>query len=67
MAPQQAGLDQEAQVTRDPRLALPEDLDQFAHRELGVGAEAQDAKPSGLARRAQALEKLVHFGFHNSR
>ena len=50
-------LDQELQMTRDARLRLAEDGDQFADRQFGRLKQAEDAQPRLLARRLETGEQ----------
>ncbi len=60
MARQQSGLDQQTQMTRNPRLALAENLDQLTDREFGMGAQPENSEPGCFPRGAQTLQKLFH-------
>src|SRR6516162_1560485 len=52
-AVEQAGLTQKLQVTRYPRLALPQNLRKLAHGELTAGAKDDEPQPGRLGHRAQ--------------
>jgi len=56
----QAGLAEQLQVARDPRLALAEDPGEVGDGEVAVGAERQQPKPGRLARRAERRQQVVH-------
>ena len=47
-------------MARDARLALADDLDQFADRELGLAQEQQQAQAGGIARGTQHRYQTVH-------
>ncbi len=57
---QQPRLDQELQVARDARLALPEDLDELRDAELRVSAEREQPQPGRLPGGAQSREQSLH-------
>ena len=50
---QQPDVAQELEMTRDPRLALPDDLADLAHRQLGPGEEREQAQPRRLGGRTE--------------
>ena len=54
------GIAEDADVARDPRLALPQHLREFAHRQLHVRQQAHDAQPCRVGKRAQERVDL-HF------
>ena len=60
---QEPGLHQQLQVTGHPRLALAEDLDQLAHRQVAVRAEAEDPESGPLGGGAQPLKQMFHREF----
>ena len=53
-------LAQQLQMARHARLALPEDLRQFADRQLAAGAQNQEAQSRRLGHRAQGGEHFAH-------
>ena len=57
---EQTGLAEQLQMAGNARLALPEDLRQFADRQLAAGAQHQEAQPRRLGHRAQGGEHLAH-------
>ena len=50
---EEAGLAQQLQVTRNPWLALPQDLGKLAHRQLTARAENDEPQPGRFGYRAQ--------------
>lgn len=56
----QAGLAQKLEMARDTRLALADNFDQFADRELGLAQQQKQAQPRRVARRTQHGYKPVH-------
>ena len=55
----QAGLGEEPQMARNPRLRLAQDGGEVRHRELGLGEQRENAQPGGLAGGLQrAVERL---------
>ena len=57
LARRQTRLDQKLEMTRDPRLRLSKDCDEFADSQLGCLKEAEDAKPRLLASRLEASKQ----------
>jgi hypothetical protein len=51
----EAGLDQDPDVPRDPRLALPEHLGELAHRQLHRAEQGEDPEASGIAKGTEDL------------
>ena len=45
----QAGLGQQPQMPRQPRLRLAQDFGEVGHRQFGLGQQRQDAQPRRLA------------------
>ena len=69
-AVEEAGFAEQFQMTRHTRLALPQDLGQFADRQLAAGAEHDEPQPGRLGDRTQGSEQLLHrlgFLFRRSR
>ncbi len=57
---EQTRVGQQLEVSRDARLALPEDLRDLADRKLGVSAQREDSQSRGLRNRLQPIEEPVH-------
>ena len=60
VARQQAGFRHEPEMAADPRLALAENLGQFANVELAVRKHEQKTQPGGFGNRTQTGEQLFH-------
>ena len=58
----QHGIAQDFHMARDARLALPQHLRQFAHRQLHVGQQPHDPQPGRVRQRAQGGFKLHRKG-----
>ena len=61
---EQPGLGQDPQVARDARLALPQDLDELAHRPLALRADRQQPQPRRVAGGTDAVEQRVKRAGH---
>ena len=57
---EQAALDQELEMARDPGLALAQHVDVVADREVLARRQRQDAQPGVLRRRPQQDEQFFH-------
>ena len=60
VAVQQAGLGQQLQVARQPRLALAEDLDQVGDRQVGMGTEHQQTQARRLGSGLHGGQETLH-------
>ena len=58
----QPAIGQQAQMARDPRLALPQDLGDLADRQLAFGQQRHQPQAGGFARRAQTLQQMRKLG-----
>ena len=59
LALREAGVDQQLEMARDAWLRLPENRDQFAHRQFGLAKQAQQPQPRDLARGFERVEQGV--------
>jgi hypothetical protein len=59
-AVEQSGIAQQLQMPRHARLALPEDLRQFADRQLAARAQNQEPQPGRFRGGAQCEQQFVH-------
>ena len=57
---EQPALDQELEMPRDPRLALPQHMDVVADGQVLARRQRQDAQPRILRRRPQQGQKVFH-------
>ena len=57
---EQPGLAQQLEMTRHARLALPEDLGQFADGQFPAGAQHGEPQPGRLGHRAQRCQQMFH-------
>ena len=55
----QAGVGQQLEVSRHPRLALAQDAGQLQHRQFLAPQQRQDPQPRRLSRRPQYLHRLI--------
>jgi len=62
-AVEQSGVAQQLEMAGNARLALPQDLGQFAHRQLTMGAQRQQPQPCRFCRRLQCREQKIHLRF----
>ena len=53
----EAGVDQDLDVARDARLALPEHLGELADRQLHRPQQREDAQPVGIGKRLEKRER----------
>ena len=53
------GVDQQLEMAGDARLRLAEDADKFAHRQLRLAKQAEQAQPRYFARRFKGAEQGV--------
>ena len=60
----EAGFRQALQVVRQARLALPEHLNQLAHRKVIPAQQRKQAQPGRLARCFQLFEKVIYGNHH---
>jgi hypothetical protein len=59
-AVEQAGLREQLEMAGNAWLALAEDPGQVRDRQVGVGAQRQQAQPGRLRRRLQGREQFLH-------
>jgi hypothetical protein len=59
-AVEQAGLAQQFQVPRYPRLALPQDLGKLADGKLAASAKDDEPQPGRLGDRTQRRQNMLH-------
>ncbi len=56
----EAGVDEQSEVTRHARLRLPEDLGEIGDGELAVTQHGEDPQPRLLGNRPQRIERRLH-------
>ena len=59
-AVEQSGVAQQLEMAGNARLALTQDLGQFAHRQLTMGAQGQQPQTCRFRRRLQCREQKIH-------